>query len=99
MTASWPAKANRSIWSFACEFDDAALKARIAGRFAQSGRPDDNPDAFAQRLVAYNRDTAHLLDYYRDQGKLVEVDGLARVEAVAAAIDQALARAGFPLGK
>ncbi len=70
--------------------DDVALNARIAGRFAQSGRPDDNPEAFAQRLVAYNRDTAHLLDYYRPQGKLVEVDGLASVEGVSAAIDNAI---------
>ena len=78
--------------------NDAALKARIAGRFAQSGRPDDNPEAFAQRLVAYNRDTAHLLDYYRGHGKLVEVDGLASMGEVSEAIDAALAQAGFPSG-
>ena len=71
--------------------DDEALKARVAGRFAESGRPDDNPIAFEQRLVAYNRDTAPLLPYYRRQGKLVEVDGMASVDAVAAAIDAALA--------
>jgi adenylate kinase len=70
--------------------NDTALKARIAGRFAESGRPDDNPVAFEQRLVAYNRDTSHLLPYYRGQGKLVEVDGLAPVEQVAAAIDEVL---------
>ncbi len=76
--------------------DDAALKARIAGRYAVSARPDDNPEAFAQRLVAYNRDTAHLLDYYRARGKLVEVDGLASMDEVTAAIEAALTRAGFP---
>ena len=70
--------------------DDEALKARIAGRFAESGRPDDNPDAFAIRLAAYNRDTAPLLPYYMAQGKLVEVDGMATVEAVAAQIDGAM---------
>jgi adenylate kinase len=73
--------------------NDAALKARIAGRFAQSHRPDDNPVAFEQRLVAYNRDTSHLLPYYKGQGKLVEVDGLADVSAVAAAIDAVMDRA------
>lgn len=72
--------------------DDEALKARVAGRFAESGRPDDNPIAFEQRLVAYNRDTAPLLPYYRHQGKLVEVDGMASVDIVAAAIDAAMAR-------
>jgi adenylate kinase len=72
--------------------NDAALKTRIAGRFAESGRPDDNPSAFEQRLVAYNRDTSHLLPYYRDQGKLVQIDGMADVSVVAAAIDAVLDR-------
>jgi len=70
--------------------DDEALKARIAGRFAESGRPDDNPEAFAIRLGAYNRDTAPLLPYYRGQGKLVEVDGMAEIDVVAQAIDAAM---------
>ena len=70
--------------------DEAALKARVAGRFAESGRADDNPEAFAQRLVAYNRDTAPLLPYYADQGKLVDVDGMADVLGVSGEIDFAL---------
>jgi len=70
--------------------DDDALRRRIAGRFAQSGRPDDNPVAYEQRLVAYNKDTAPLLPYYQAHNKLIEVDGMASVEAVAAAIDAAI---------
>jgi len=70
--------------------DEEALKARVAGRFAESGRADDNPEAFAQRLVAYNRDTAPLLPYYADQGKLVDVDGMADVLGVSGEIDMAL---------
>ncbi len=71
--------------------DDAALLERIAGRFAESGRPDDNPDSFKVRLVAYNTQTAPLLPYYQGQGKLVEVDGMGSIEDVADAIDRALA--------
>ncbi len=74
--------------------DEDAIKARIAGRFAESGRPDDNPVAFEQRLVAYNRDTAPLLPYYQSQNKLVKVDGLAPVDEVSGAIDAALEGAG-----
>jgi adenylate kinase len=68
--------------------DDEALKQRIAGRFAESGRADDNPRSFAQRLEAYNRDTHPLLPYYRAQGKLVEVDGMANIASVSSAIDK-----------
>ncbi len=71
--------------------DEAELMGRIAKRFHEQGRPDDNPEAYAVRLKAYNDQTAPLLPYYRDQGKLVEVDGMGGVETVAAEIGQALA--------
>jgi len=70
--------------------DDEALMARIAKRFAEEGRSDDNPEAFAVRLGAYNRQTAPLLPYYRGQGKLVEIDGMAPIDHVAAEIDRVL---------
>jgi adenylate kinase len=71
--------------------DDEALMGRIARRFAEEGRSDDNPEAFAVRLGAYNRQTAPLLPYYRAQGKLVEIDGMASIDQVAREIDRVLA--------
>jgi adenylate kinase len=70
--------------------DHDALLARIAKRFSEQGRPDDNPAVFETRLSAYAAQTAPLLPYYEAQGRLVEVDGMAPVEVVAKAIDLAL---------
>lgn len=71
--------------------DDQALLERVARRFAEQARPDDNPDSFKVRLDAYNRNTAPLLPYYGDKGLLTEIDGMGAIETVAAAIDAALA--------
>jgi adenylate kinase len=72
--------------------DDAALLARVSGRFADQGRPDDNPETFKTRLDAYNRNTAPLLPYYDQKGLLTEVDGMGSIHDVARAIDEAIAQ-------
>ncbi len=70
--------------------DDEALIHRIAKRFAEEGRSDDNPESFKVRLAAYNSQTAPLLPFYRGQGKLIEIDGMRTIEEVAGHIDAAL---------
>ncbi|WP_298126515.1 adenylate kinase [Brevundimonas sp.] len=84
--------ANRIDVVVRLKVDDDSLLARVAKRFEEQGRTDDNPDSFKVRLDAYNRNTAPLLPYYEGQGKLVEVDGMGSIDAVAQAIDAALAR-------
>ncbi|MGH6986881.1 MAG: adenylate kinase [Caulobacteraceae bacterium] len=71
--------------------DRDRLLSRIERRFAESGRGDDNPAAFATRLEAYLRSTTPLIDYYRAAGRLAELDGMQSIEEVAHAIDAAIA--------
>ncbi len=73
------------------EVDSQQLMDRIAKRFAEEGRADDNPEAYKVRLNAYFAQTAPLVPYYEAQGKMRGVDGMADVEAVAASIAAALA--------
>ncbi len=70
--------------------DQDELLARIAKRYADQGRPDDNPETFKTRVDAYLRQTRPLVPYYQKHGCMTEIDGMAPVEIVAKQIDQAL---------
>ncbi|MES2254373.1 MAG: adenylate kinase [Pseudomonadota bacterium] len=61
--------------------NDAALLARVESRIAAGGpvRADDNPDTLKTRLEVYYKNTAPLLGYYGEQGKLKTLDGMAPV--------------------
>ena len=72
--------------------DEQALIDRIAKRFEDEGRSDDNPEAYKVRLAAYNAQTAPLLPYYAAQGKLFEIDGMGAVDDIAARIEQVLGK-------
>jgi adenylate kinase len=45
-------------------------------------RDDDKPETVRKRLQVYWEQTSPLIDYYRDKGVLVEVDGDQSIEAV-----------------
>ena len=53
-------------------------------------RDDDNPDVLRNRLRAYRDLTAPLIAYYRQQGVLRSVNGMAPIGDVTAAIDKTL---------
>jgi adenylate kinase len=38
-------------------------------------RSDDHPEAVSRRLEEYKRSTAPLIDYYRQSGRLIEING------------------------
>jgi adenylate kinase len=59
---------------------DAGTCKNCGGELYQ--RADDAPETVKKRLEVYFQDTAPLIDYYRRQGKLVEIDGEGDVKTV-----------------
>ena len=66
----------------ALEADEDELIKRLAGR----GRADDRPEVVRNRLEAYARKTAPLIDYYRGRGLLHTIDGVGTPDEVFARI-------------
>lgn len=56
-------------------------------------RADDHEDVIRERLAAYERQTKPLIDYYRAQNALSDVDGGGTMEAVTRSVMEVLARA------
>jgi len=55
-----------------CDFDGSELYQR----------DDDKPETVIRRIQVYLEQTAQLVSYYREKGKLVEVDGMQTIEQV-----------------
>jgi adenylate kinase len=63
-----------------CDFDGSELYPR----------DDDKPDTVKHRIQVYVDQTAQLISYYRERGKLVEIDGMQTIEQVTQAMLVAL---------
>ncbi|MDP9129691.1 MAG: nucleoside monophosphate kinase, partial [Candidatus Binatota bacterium] len=53
-------------------------------------REDDKEETIANRLAVYDAQTAPLVDYYRRQGILREIDGVGSIDEIRARVMQAL---------
>lgn len=76
------------------DVDTELLVNRLAGRAKAEGRADDSPEAVRNRLDVYRAQTAPVVDYYRNLGKLAHLDGVGSLDAVFVRITEALA--GIP---
>ena len=76
------------------DVDTELLVNRLAGRAKAEGRADDSPEAVCKRLAVYQEQTAPVVDYYRNLGKLAHLDGVGSLDAVFIRITEALA--GIP---
>ena len=77
--------------------DESVLVDRMRQRVAEAiaagaeVRADDNPESFKARLETYRRQTAPVSQHYSEAGDLKRVDGMAGIDAVTNAINQAIA--------
>jgi adenylate kinase len=63
-----------------CDFDGSELYQR----------DDDKPETVKRRIQVYLDQTSPLITYYRDRGKLVEIDGMQTIEQVTQMLVSAL---------
>lgn len=63
-------------------FDLEAPDEELVKRLLARGRADDTMEAIKKRLELYHEQTAPLLNYYKNQGILIEIDGIGSIEEI-----------------
>jgi adenylate kinase len=81
LSSRWTCRANGHIFnrkfnppkeSGICDYDSSELYQR----------DDDKPETVKRRIQVYLEQTAQLISYYREKGKLIEIDGMQTIEQV-----------------
>ena len=72
------------------QVDEDELIKRLLERGKVSGRSDDNLETIKSRLDVYHKQTAPLIEYYKNKGLLQEVDGAQPLDTVLSSIMSAL---------
>lgn len=68
------------------EVSEDELVRRLLQRAEEEGRSDDNEETIRNRMSVYHEQTAPLISYYDERGKLSRVDGIGTTEEVFARI-------------
>jgi adenylate kinase len=75
------------------DVSEDVLVARIAGRAREEGRADDTEETVRNRFRVYEEQTAPLVDFYREKGLLVSVNGEGTIDDIQAEIRRVTAAA------
>jgi len=67
---------------FALDVDKDELVRRLLERAKVGGRVDDTPDIIEKRIQTYKMTTAKVAEYYLEQGKLHEIDGVGKIDDI-----------------
>lgn len=71
--------------------DHDTLVARLLNRAKDSGRADDaDPAVIENRIKVYNEQTLPVADYYKKQGKSVEINGIGEINDIFNKIAEAI---------
>ena len=76
-------------------YHEVASPPKVAGKCDKCGgelyqRPDDNEATIRERLKVYFNQTTPVLEYYKNNGKLIAVDGKLSIDEVAAKVIEVL---------
>ena len=66
------------------------VRSRIAKRKELENRVDDASDKLDRRISEYFNKTVHVLPFYKDQGRLVTVNGIGDIEDISSEIDKTI---------
>jgi adenylate kinase len=64
------------------EVNQEELIKRLIKRAKTEGRADDTEEVIRNRMNVYNNETRPILEYYKNEGELVNVDGLGTIEEI-----------------
>jgi len=73
---------------FACT--EEVMLERLLGRAQTSGRADDNEETIKKRFKTFEDTSMPVIDYYREQNKVVEVDATASIDNVYVEVKKAM---------
>ncbi|MGA1621130.1 MAG: adenylate kinase [Synechocystis sp.] len=83
---------HRTQWAINLKVPDEVIVERLLAR----GRADDNEATIRRRLSVYGEQTAPLIAYFQEQGKLYALDGNQAIENIAATLQQLTANLKTP---
>ncbi len=72
------------------EVPEDELVTRLIERGKTSGRSDDNLETIKKRIDVYNKQTKPVMDFYKKEGKLANINGVGSIEGIFGKISEAV---------
>lgn len=66
----------------ALEVNDDEILSRLLKRAEVEGRKDDTREVIENRINVYNKQTQPLIDFYKEKGKFISVEGIGSIDDI-----------------